>query len=123
MHSVTSPRLWQTSFVYHLQTAIDGAFQSVYQFELAHYNLADCEVGYFYSHRHPSAPFVNNLVASRILDNEIRSLRNRDYWVIDPPGGHRQSVSEAPTLRSLLADTFGIRISTAESRALFVRLP
>ena len=50
------------------------------------YGPYDCEIGHFYSHRHPEATFVNNLVVSRILTDEIRSLRNREYWVIRPDG-------------------------------------
>lgn len=108
---------------FHLQTATDGGFLSLYRFELARYNQADCELGHFYSHRHPRAPFVNNLVASRILDDQIRSLRNRDYWVIDQRGRQQRPVSDAQMLRSVLGDEFGIAISEGESRSLFARLP
>jgi N-hydroxyarylamine O-acetyltransferase len=108
---------------FHLQTATDGDFQSLYRFELAHYNQADCELGHFYSHRHPQAPFVNNLVAARILDDQIRSLRNRDYWIIDRQGRHQRTVSDAQMLRSVLDDEFGIVISADESCTLFARLP
>ena len=52
---------------YHMQLWQDGEFFSLYRFELARYGPADCEVGHFYSHRHPHATFVNHLVASRIL--------------------------------------------------------
>ncbi len=108
---------------FHLQIAASEGFKSLYRFELAHYNQADCELGHFYSYRHPRAPFVNNLVASRILDGQIHSMRNRDYWIINPHGRLQRTVDDAPTLRSLLADEFGITISAAESRALFARLP
>lgn len=108
---------------FHLQLADSEGFKSLYRFELAHYNQADCELGHFYSYRHPRAPFVNNLVASRILDDQIRSLRNRDYWIINPHGRLQRTVDNAPTLRSLLADEFGITISAGESRVLYARLP
>jgi N-hydroxyarylamine O-acetyltransferase len=108
---------------FHLQIAASEGFKSLYRFELARYNQADCELGHFYSHRHPRAPFVNNLVASRILDDQIRSLRNRDYWIIDQRGRHQRPVSDAQMLRSLLGDEFGIAISSAESRSLFARMP
>ena len=107
---------------FHLQIAASEGFKSLYRFELARYNQADCELGHFYSHRHPRAPFVNNLVASRILHDQIRSLRNRDYWIIDQRGRYQRPVSDAQMLRSLLGDEFGIAISAAESRSLFARL-
>ncbi len=67
---------------FHMQSIVDGERYSLYRFDLVRYGQSDCELGHFYSHRHPEATFVNNLVASRILDDEVRSLRNREYWVI-----------------------------------------
>jgi N-hydroxyarylamine O-acetyltransferase len=108
---------------FHLQTLKDGAFFSLYRFELARYGQADCELGHFYSHRHPAAVFVNNLVASRILDGEIRSLRNREYWVITPTGEQRRTISDGAGLQRLLATEFDIEISAEESLLLFQQSP
>ena len=108
---------------FHLQTLQDGAFFSLYRFELARYGQADCELGHFYSHRHPAAVFVNNLVASRILDGEIRSLRNREYWVITPTGEQRRTISDGAGLQRLLATEFDIEISAEESLLLFQQSP
>ncbi|WP_353255830.1 arylamine N-acetyltransferase [Hyphomonas sp.] len=108
---------------FHLQTLKDGAFFSLYRFELASYGQADCELGHFYSHRHPAAVFVNNLVASRILDGEIRSLRNREYWVITPTGEQRRTISDGAGLQRLLATQFDIEISAEESLLLFQQEP
>ncbi len=36
-------------------------------------------MGHFYSHKHPKAVFVNNLVISVINENTILSLRNNNY--------------------------------------------
>jgi N-hydroxyarylamine O-acetyltransferase len=108
---------------FHLQTLKDGAFFSLYRFELARYGPADCELGHFYSHRHPAAVFVNNLVASRILDGEIRSLRNREYWIITPAGQQRRTISDGAGLQRLLATEFDIEISAEESLLLFQQAP
>lgn len=108
---------------YHVQILKDGAFFSLYRFELARYGQADCEVGHFYSHKHPAATFVNNLVVSRILDGEIRSLRNREYWVLAKCGDARQEIAGAEPLRQILSDAFGIRVTEAESRTLFEKSP
>lgn len=64
---------------YHLQILKDGAFFSLYRFELCNYGQADCELGHFYSHKHPNAAFVNRLVAARIIAQQVHSLVDLDY--------------------------------------------
>ncbi len=102
-----------------MQTLKDGAFYSLYRFELARYGQMDCELGHFYSHKHPKASFVNDLVASRIMDHEVRSLRNREYWDITTSGEQKKSVNDAQQLMTILRDEFDIRITSSESRYLF----
>jgi N-hydroxyarylamine O-acetyltransferase len=104
---------------FHLQAFKDGGDYSLYRFALGDYGPADCELGHFYSHRHPHAVFVNNLVASRILSDEVRSLRNRDYWVIRPDGASRTTLASAGQLHRLLELDFGIRVTEAESIRLY----
>jgi N-hydroxyarylamine O-acetyltransferase len=108
---------------FHLQTVKDGEYYSLYKFERARYGPADCELGHFYSHKHPAAAFVNNLVTSRILDGEIRSLRNREYRVIEPSGETHHAIDDAGQLMALLADAFDIRVTREESEKLFSDLP
>ena len=79
---------------YHMQVLKDGAFYSLYRFELSRYGPSDCDVGHFYSHKHPEATFVNHLVASLILEDETRSLRNLTYWVTTESGSREQEVEE-----------------------------
>lgn len=107
----------------HLQVRRDGDFMSLYKFELARYGSADCEVGHFYSHRHPKAIFVNNLVAARILDDEIRSLRNRDYTVLGAAGDARHTIDSAATLETILTGEFGLQVSAEQAGRLYARLP
>jgi len=102
-----------------LVTLRDGCEYALYRFSPGDYGPADCELGHFYSHRHPNAVFVNNLVASRILPDEIRSLRNREYRVTAPSGESTSAVTSAVRLRELLRLEFGVRVTAAESRALF----
>ena len=108
---------------FHMQTLKDGEFFSLYKFELARYGQADCEVGHFYSHKHPDATFVNNLVVSRILEREIRSLRNREYWVLTENGNQVREIREAEQLREILSREFGVQVTGAESRYLFENSP
>lgn len=107
--------------VFHVQTLKPEGFYSLYKFELARYGPADCEVGHFYSHKHPSATFVNHLVVSRILDDEVRSLRNCEYSVITGSGEQRQVIADGGQLRAILDSQFGVSVNDAEARRLFER--
>lgn len=108
---------------FHLQHRHDGAPFSLYRFDLGTYGQADCELGHFYSHRHPNAVFVNNLVASRILDTEIRSLRNRSFRILRADGHVDAEVADADHLCAVLRDDFGLNITNDEGRRLFADLP
>jgi N-hydroxyarylamine O-acetyltransferase len=108
---------------FHMQSIVDGDRYSLYRFDLVRYGHSDCEIGHFYSHRHPEATFVNNLVASLILDVEVRSLRNREYRVIRAEGTTTTGITSAAELRGLLAAGFGIRVTEAEAHRLFDELP
>ncbi|MGB5290860.1 MAG: arylamine N-acetyltransferase, partial [Lysobacterales bacterium] len=105
--------------VFHMQTLKDGEYYSLYKFELAHYGPADCELGHFYSHKHPLATFVNHLVVSRILDKEVRSLRNHEFGLMTESGEQRQLIEDEVRLRGILNHQFGIRVTEAEARRLF----
>jgi len=91
-----------------VQTLKDGGFYSLYKFELVRYGQADCEVGHFYSHKHPKATFVNNLVVSKIMDQEVRSLRNHEYWLITASGEQRHAITDGTQLQMILTTQFGV---------------
>lgn len=105
--------------IFHMQTLKDDEYYSLYKFELARYGPADCEVGHFYSHKHPLATFVNHLVVSRILDEEVRSLRNHEYWLITESGEQRQLIEDGVQLQGILNRQFNISVTEAEARRLF----
>ncbi len=106
---------------FHMQVFKGDDFFSLYRFELARYGQADCELGHFYSHRHPEAAFVNHLVVSLIFDHEVRSLRDLAYWVITKSGTQKQRINNADQLRRILVGEFGVQVTAAESRHLFER--
>jgi N-hydroxyarylamine O-acetyltransferase len=106
-----------------LVTHKDGADVPLYRFEHCRYGPSDCELGHFYSHRHPDANFVNNLVACRKLDDETRSLLNRDYRVLRPTGDKQREIRSAAELKALLEQDFDLLITSAESERLFAALP
>ncbi len=103
----------------HNQTLKDGAYFSLYRFELLRYGQADCDVGHFYSHKHPDAAFVNHLVVSRILEEEIRSLRNRDYRLIRGSDAFDRAIENGRQLQQLLDQEFDIEVTEAEAGQLF----
>jgi N-hydroxyarylamine O-acetyltransferase len=107
---------------YHMQVFKDGDFFSLYRFELARYGQADCEVGHFFSHRHPDAHFVNHLVGSRIQENETRSLVDLQYWIITKSSTRSREISDAEQLKRILVGELGIQVTEDESRQLYKQL-
>ena len=104
---------------YHMQVLKEGNFFSLYRFELARYGQADCELGHFYSHRHPDAVFVNHLVVSLLQSNETRSLRDLEYWIITKSGTRNQEISDSEQLRRILVEDFAVQVTEEESLRLF----
>jgi N-hydroxyarylamine O-acetyltransferase len=49
---------------FDLQLVGGDSYFTLYRFDLADYNDADCEAGHLYSHKHPKAVFVNNLMVT-----------------------------------------------------------
>ena len=107
---------------FHLEHDKGGEYVSLYRFDMVRYGEADCAVGHFYSHRHPGATFVNNLVASRILDGEIRSLRNLDLRVYRDGAEQDLAVADGEHLHRVLADMFDLDVSPAEAEQLFAQV-
>lgn len=79
----------------------------------------DCELGHFYSHRHPKASFVNHLVVSRILDNEIRSLRDLEYRVVSGAETQIKQIGGPQQLTKILVEELGVQVTAAEGHRLF----
>ena len=103
----------------HLRTMSEGAPTSLYRFELSRYGPSDCELGHFYSHRHPDAFFVSTLVASRILPGEVRTLRHREYRVVRPEATTVQRLTSGSELREVLARAFDLDVTAEEAERLF----
>jgi N-hydroxyarylamine O-acetyltransferase len=107
---------------FHMQVLKNGEFFSLYRFELARYGQADCELGHFYSHRHPDAAFVNHLVVSLIKESETRSLRDLDYWIVTNSNTHRQEVGDYLLLKNILIEELGVQVTEEEARRLYDEL-
>ena len=122
-------RLIQTSTVvsatspieYDLQIFKDGAFFTLYRFDLATYSEADCLLGHFFSHKHPTAGFVNNLVISLKNDQRVIAIKNHSF-ITRQQGKEHQSVIETPQeLHRLLTTQFHLDIEPVISQHLFAR--
>jgi len=107
----------EIGFQFEERTA-DG-WLPLYRFDDVRCGESDVVLGHFYSHRHPDAGFVRNLVASLILDDEVRSLRNREYWVMRAEGTTTERVANAARLHEILTRELRIAVSVAESERLF----
>ncbi len=106
---------------YELQILADEKPFTLYSFDLHDYNEADFEVGHFYSHKHPKAIFVNNLVISKILEDEIRTLVNGDYRKISSSGEMAISIDSQEHLKSVLESDFDYPIKVDELKSLYER--
>jgi len=107
----------QGEFCY--QVFKNGDYFTLYTFDLHQYTDADCMLGHFYSHRHPDAVFVNNLVASRNFFNDIRSLRNGHFHQIKNGETQVTDVTNAQELQSILWQEFDLDINISNSAFLF----
>ena len=107
---------------FHMQILKDGEFFSLYRFELCRYGQADCELGHFYSHRHPAANFVNHLVVTRLTKATIHSLLNLEYWQITQAGTEKQQIHNPEYLQQILTKELNLQVNEDECRNLFEKI-
>ena len=104
---------------YCYQVFKDGDFFTLYTFDLHHYTEADCLLGHFYSHKHPNAAFVNNLVICRKFFNDIQSLRNNEFHHVINGITQTTKITCIKQLHQLLIDVYQLDIDIAISEFLF----
>ena len=104
---------------YLLQTLRGGEFFTLYSFDLNRYNDWDFEMAHFFSHKHPTAGFVNNLVVARVLDKEVRSLRNGTYQRISPGCIEETEITNYKELQRILSNEFNHQLCAADCLLLF----
>ncbi|WP_105167014.1 arylamine N-acetyltransferase family protein [Pseudoalteromonas sp. T1lg23B] len=83
---------------------------TLYEIDLAKVFEEDCEVGHFYSHQHPEASFVNNLVVSRIDDGQRYLIRNTTFLHVNERNQTQseQVIDSVLQLQQLLQNHFNI---------------
>lgn len=92
---------------------------TITNFDLNNYNDADYEMGHFYSHKHPNAIFVNNLVISQITDDEIKSLRNNNYIKIYENTQEEIPLDSFESFKKIVFDDFNICFTDEELELIF----
>jgi N-hydroxyarylamine O-acetyltransferase len=110
---------WPTPTRFQVEAERHGAFIPLYTVDLVDYTEADCELGHFYSHRHPEALFVNHLVVMRTAVGEVRSLSDRSYRVLRPSGDVREDIASSERLHEVLTQEFDLSVTPEEARRLF----
>ncbi|KZN47481.1 hypothetical protein N474_12195 [Pseudoalteromonas luteoviolacea CPMOR-2] len=104
---------------YHFQVLKNGSFFTLYTFDLNDYTEPDCDLSHFYSHKHPDAAFVNNLVVSKKTPDEIYSLRNSQYHHITSLHTEITTIRSEKQLHQILNHVFGLNLDLAISAFLY----
>ncbi len=104
---------------YCYQVFKDGGFFTLYTFDLHHYTESDCLLGHFYSHQHPNAAFVNNLVISVKSFNHIQSLRNNEFHRVKDDVTQTTKITSMEQLHQLLTEVYQLDLDVAISAFLF----
>ncbi|KZN28815.1 hypothetical protein N480_08600 [Pseudoalteromonas luteoviolacea S2607] len=104
---------------YHFQVLKNGAFFTLYTFDLYNYTESDCDLSHFYSHKYPEAAFVKNLVVSRKTLDITHSLRNGQYHHITDKYTEITTITCEKQLHQLLNQQFNLNLDFAISTYLF----
>lgn len=91
----------------------------LYRFDLAHYSDADCEMGHFYSHKHPHAVFVNNLVVSQKSARETYVITNERLTHHSASGRESRLIASSESLFEALTQVFKLSIEQEVCEFLF----
>jgi N-hydroxyarylamine O-acetyltransferase len=104
-------RLSADGEIYVMQAQVDGAWRSLYSFDLQEQLLTDYEAVSWYLCNNPTSHFVTGLVAARPDRGCRYALRGNEFAVHSLAGGtERRPVTGAGELRKLLQDTFHITL-------------
>lgn len=104
---------------YCYQMIKNNEFFTLYTFNLNYYTEAECLPAHFYSHKSPSAAFVNNMVVCRKFFNDTLSLRNGEYLRISNEQTEAKTVESSKELFDILTHDFELDLDFAISEFLF----
>ncbi len=105
--------------IYELQYIQKKSIFIIYQFTFQKCYEVDFELSHFYSHKHPKATFVNNMVISKVFQDEIRSLRNNTYYKIFSQNASQSAIKDIHHFREILTNDFEYILSDTETEYLY----
>jgi N-hydroxyarylamine O-acetyltransferase len=107
-------RLVQPDDGFVMQANVDGAWRSLYRFDLQEQFLADYEVTNWYMSNHPASHFVTGLVAARADRDRRYALRGNELAVHDLAGGNdRRKLVSAQAIRDVLEQMMRVALPDA----------
>lgn len=108
-----------------LQALVNGAWTSVYRFDLDPQYDADYEMANHFVSTYPQSIFVHNLLAARLAPGKRYGLFNRRFSAHDEREGTVHcELADAADLRRVLQNELGIRLPDgADLDAALARLP
>ncbi|GAB2902013.1 arylamine N-acetyltransferase [Microbulbifer echini] len=104
---------------YCFQILKDNEFLTLYTFDLRNYSEAECLPAHFYSCNYPSAVFVQNLVVSRKCFDDVKSLRNGDFYRRHKGKAQITKVSSSKILHRILSEDFELDLDFAVAEFLY----
>ena len=104
---------------YALQMIHSQKWYTFYKFDLNPCYEVDFEVANFYSHKHPKAIFVNNLVVSRVTFECIYSLRNSGYQKIYKEKTENIVIENLEQFSTILAEELNCCFEPHEQRIVY----
>ncbi|GEK08594.1 N-hydroxyarylamine O-acetyltransferase [Pseudoalteromonas peptidolytica F12-50-A1] len=85
---------------------------TLYHVDLGEIFESDCEIGHFFSHQHPDAGFVNNLIVSRVSHCHRYLIRNQSYFEWHECDGNvvEQPIESFAQLEKLVREQFSLTV-------------
>ena len=104
-------RLLEEAGVWTLQTTLGGDWLNVHRFDLQPQQAPDYELPNYFVSTHPSSPFVNFLIVSRVAPDGRYALMNREFTFYPRAGGkERRTLDTAADIMAVLGTEIGINL-------------
>jgi N-hydroxyarylamine O-acetyltransferase len=105
-------RIVRSADAYALQAQVADEWSDVYRFTLEEQHPIDYEVANWFTSRHPTSRFVQNLIVSRAgVDGARIALFNQELVVRRGPTAEKRAVDTPDELLSVLASWFGLHFA------------
>lgn len=113
-------RILETGDHYRLQAKVDGAWRTLYRFDLTPQYDVDYQVSSYFLSANPASRFVTGLMIARAAPGRRLALRDNSF-AIHRTGARteRREIATAGELATILTDDFGIEIA---DRAAFIEM-